>query len=99
MNVNITFIKNTCVNDAKAYRENKILKYIIGNANDEPTNFRSIVNQIFLDYCIYVNNIYFSPIELDIQHVSMNVMFITHTNCYLTIKFDKNFPKEVLMIK
>jgi hypothetical protein len=41
----------------------------------------------------------FAPNELDIQHVSMNVMFITHTNCNLTIKFDKNFPKEVLMIK
>ncbi len=43
-NVNITFIKNTCVNDAKVYREKK---YIIGNANDEPTNFKSNVDQIF----------------------------------------------------
>lgn len=45
--VSITFIKNTCVNDGKAYRETKILKYIIGNANDEPTNFRNIVDQFF----------------------------------------------------
>jgi len=47
MNVSITFIKNTCVTDGKVYREMKILKYIIGNANDEPTNFRNIIDQFF----------------------------------------------------
>jgi hypothetical protein len=58
MNVNITSIKNTCVNDAKAYKENVKIIYIIGHANDEPTNFRSIVDQLFFYYCIYVNNMF-----------------------------------------
>ncbi len=35
-------------------------KYIyIGPANDKPTNFRSIVDQLLFDYCIYANNMFF----------------------------------------